>query len=423
MQVLTCPGEVIDAEKRALAIVGKYPYNMHTKVSSFGVSILGCSAPRSIEVTAYASKIRLMHALGPAFGRILDLLDGALWDWPLAGLRGRCPRFWDHDAFAIQMFDSLSDDWAPGWVSGLVRQVKGVVRESRVLPKPRIQKHVYNFALSAYIGDGIQRLLDRRFCQYFGCGALPPGLVWSEVFAMLGSHHLKFQLLRTVLGGWITSRRISGGFGAHRQCIFQCSDCDDSLQHYVCCPVLKKLCSECLHGFVAYEAPPQCWGLVGSAEGRIIQVHGLALSCLLYHSLRHLDFISFSRALKNFKHLVASDPIVCKVIANSSRWVYGVGDDGRSSGPGGDGTRIARDTGLARISEEQVADLIPEVVMQADSSVFPTLQASMSVSADVVEPAAVARLGPDSLNAQSGSEVSDSLNVQSGTEASDNVAG
>ena len=89
-----------------------------------------------------------------------------------------------------------------------------------------------------------------------------------------------FSILKTVLGAWITYRRVQA---EPRPCIF-CGREEDSLQHIINCEILWAYISEMFLPFLAFIDFPSA--LLGIYPISCYQILGTHYAFLVYHSLR-----------------------------------------------------------------------------------------------------------------------------------------
>ena len=141
--------------------------------------------------------------------------------------------------------------------------------------------------------------MSKRVRKYFDS---PPPENWAPIFFALPSYHLRAQILRTLLGAWITHRRIGQ---PARPCVFGCPDCNDELQHYVDCSPLLLAVSRFFHGFLAYMTPAALLCL--NSPPSPPQLAGVAIACLAYHTLRHHDKVPMEMLHSTIRALISSD--------------------------------------------------------------------------------------------------------------------
>ena len=88
----------------------------------------------------------------------------------------------------------------------------------------------------------------------------------------------RFKIVKTLLNGWTTSRRLHESFCM--PCLFGCRDCQDSFGHYVRCIRLRQLVS-----FLCNESitsPIQIWSILDPSPEKLKR-----LACVFtgYHAL------------------------------------------------------------------------------------------------------------------------------------------
>ena len=102
---------------------------------------------------------------------------------------------------------------------------------------------------------------------------------------------IRVALLKTLLGGWITARRIQAN---PRHCIFCKSSGDDSLQHYSTCDAVWRAVATAFRPFRAAFDPLELFGLFLAFP---YQIYGIYLDFHAYHALRHHSAVDFSLLL------------------------------------------------------------------------------------------------------------------------------
>ena len=122
--------------------------------------------------------------------------------------------------------------------------------------------------------------IKKRCLKYFS--ADPNSIDFLQVFSIanaLGTQ-VSFSMLKTVLGAWITHRRVQA---EPRPCIF-CGRGEDSLQHIINCEILWAYISDLFLPFLAFIDFP--FALLGAYPISCYQILGTHYAFLVYHSLR-----------------------------------------------------------------------------------------------------------------------------------------
>eukprot|EP00973_Karenia_brevis_P092448 12412481-Karenia_brevis.AAC.1 len=116
-------------------------------------------------------------------------------------------------------------------------------------------------------------------------------------------HHYAFVILKTVTGGWITTRRIQHSV---KTCIFCGSDSGDCMQHMFECDTLWHAIGSSFVPFVPHFLHPD---LLGLAPLSPYQIYGIAIAYQVYHSCRHDGLLSFPSLISHIKAEMRGDPV------------------------------------------------------------------------------------------------------------------
>eukprot|EP00973_Karenia_brevis_P046859 6502113-Karenia_brevis.AAC.1 len=131
------------------------------------------------------------------------------------------------------------------------------------------------------------------------------------------SQNIKWQLLKTFLGGWATNKR----FGhEYRCCVFGCGSGGDDLEHYLECNILWPVVSKCIHGFLAHFD----WiALSGLSPESGVQLIGVACACLLYHDVKDVGVgVGTGMLVSRLKNIITSDPCIFKASTSNTKNVF-----------------------------------------------------------------------------------------------------
>ena len=167
----------------------------------------------------------------------------------------------------------------------------------------KVQREVYHGLRSHLYPSTLQDTLIWRCCKYFPSDCDYSQIDFSASFQIackLGSQ-VAFSLLKTLLGAWITHRRVQLN---PRLCIF-CQRESDSLQHLIDCTVLWRSISDSLPPFLPFIDDPLA--LLGVSPPN--QILGCHYAFLTYHTLRRHDFVSQDDINQCIKSLIASTSV------------------------------------------------------------------------------------------------------------------
>eukprot|EP00973_Karenia_brevis_P065644 9125141-Karenia_brevis.AAC.1 len=129
---------------------------------------------------------------------------------------------------------------------------------------------------------------------------------------MMGNQ-ISVALMKTLLGAWITSRRVQASV---RHCIFCSSPSGDCLQHYCCCDKLWHAIHCAFPPFVAAFDPLLLFGL---SPPDPYQIYGIFLAYHTYHTLRSNDHNSLQACISTAKAYMRG----CKVNTHLIKAFFG----------------------------------------------------------------------------------------------------
>ena len=128
----------------------------------------------------------------------------------------------------------------------------------------RVRKHVYNILSQHLLNLSLRPTFMRRCNKYLATDIFPGSAFSSvdyfQVFHLANQmgNQTRIAYLKTLLGGWVTFRRVQS---ALRPCIFCMHTDADSLQHYAVCDTLWHAKHSALPPFTAAFDPYALFGL------------------------------------------------------------------------------------------------------------------------------------------------------------------
>ena len=176
-----------------------------------------------------------------------------------------------------------------------------------------VQKYVYHTLAQRFNHTDMLTTLVKRTTKYLSedsDGRSFDEIDFHQVFFLANQlgHQVTVAVLKTLLGAWVTNRRVQS---CPRHCIFCAQNCSDALQHYAVCDKLWYAIHSVFPPFVAAFDP---FVLFGLSPPSVYQIYGIYLAYHTYHACRHLDYVeldflkctikSYTRGCHIFNHLV-----------------------------------------------------------------------------------------------------------------------
>ena len=216
------------------------PYNSLSHVESLAIGQIGIKTFRSLDIIFTATKARFFNAKFSFIQRLHKDLLNWIDDLPLACASRLSRTFWSDGPIVLNILNgssqcaldpSLSED------SDLI----GSAVSAAVAANAKVQRHVYRVLAENFSNCPLRPTLLRRCSEYLSSDLFPSSsfsqVDYFKIFHIsnLMGNQIRVAYLKTLLGSWITARRIQT---TSRYCIF-CRNCgEDSLQHYSTCDVL-----------------------------------------------------------------------------------------------------------------------------------------------------------------------------------------
>jgi len=175
---------------------------------------------RSASSLCFAAKVRYMHVhhevITPLYLQLLNACDCL----PLSSFGLLSPSFWDSPAICANIYQAskgqgFSDDDAE--LASLISKTIQEVSSHRA--KGKVQSAIYNLTRSRFHSCDLFKTLINRCNKYLSITLNSNEIDFLHVFSVanaLGSQ-VGYSLLKTILGAWITNRRIQS---TERPCIF-----------------------------------------------------------------------------------------------------------------------------------------------------------------------------------------------------------
>ena len=128
----------------------------------------------------------------------------------------------------------------------------------------QMQQICYDALVRSCFPDNLQITLEKRLNNAFSPFSVDCKNVvsLSQCFCTLKGCKVSvaIRVFKCWINGWATSRRYGNNEGKILPCLFGCTDCVDSLDHYLQCPHLFALWSFLIEG--SPEDPLIRWGLI-----------------------------------------------------------------------------------------------------------------------------------------------------------------
>ena len=175
---------------------------------------------RSASSLCFASKVRYMHAHQDIITPLYHQLLGSCDNLPLSSFPLLSRPFWDSSAICSNIFraskgQGFSDDDAD--LAVLINKTVQEVSSNRA--KGKVQSAIYNLIRSRFHSCDLFKTIINRCNKYLSITLNSNEIDFLQVFSVanaLGSQ-VGYSLLKTVIGAWITNRRIQSN---ERPCIF-----------------------------------------------------------------------------------------------------------------------------------------------------------------------------------------------------------
>ena len=176
-----------------------------------------------------SSLIRYIHKhtslIHPLYIQLLDSCN----DLPLSSLPSLARSFWDSPAIVSNLVNTSKGQGLNDKDEIELAELISSVTDAIEAENGKIQKGVYFLLRDRLHQADLYTTIAKRCTKYFVANDDYIAVDWAAIFAVavnLGSQ-VAFSYLKTILGAWVTSRRIQH---PSRKCIF-CHSEEDSLQH------------------------------------------------------------------------------------------------------------------------------------------------------------------------------------------------
>ena len=289
-------------ERAAMHAVFHLATNSLDHASFFWLHLAGGPKVQSATVAARAAMCRTAYNsqnIWREWKRQLEVI--AIESLSLAdlGCGRRWPHWWDSTPIALNLSHAQSSfpgepRWSVG-ASAAHNELTGTAlpqQSSSLTKKPKIQATFYKQLLPHRFPDKFEKFCSDRLAALLQLDLAPTSAFdLGESFKVLKSirKHEAFQVIKTGINSWATSRRFDHD-EVTLPCIFGCSDgCEDDLAHYLKCTFFWSL----IESKISFDIPSTCLERVGVRNPSKRNFHLLAATFQAYHGtkkwLRDLD--------------------------------------------------------------------------------------------------------------------------------------
>jgi len=153
--------------------------------------------------------------------------------------------------------------------------------------KDKIQTQIQKIFRDRFCADKLPSLIGQKIAVTFGKCFWRQVVLdhnwFDRIFGILQESgiHVRFCWLRTIAGGWTTTKRM--GEIHTLPCLFGCKDSVDELSHYMSCPILWNICNESYPGESSFVLEER----ISLRDPSIIKLGRLALACDIHHSMKN----------------------------------------------------------------------------------------------------------------------------------------
>ena len=276
------------------------PYNSLSHVESLSLGQIGIKSMRSLDITFTSTKARFLNANSSLIHLLHRDLLNSIDDLPLASASSLSRAFWSDEPIILNISNGSTSCALDHSLSEDVALITSAV-SAAVAANSKVQRNVYQVLAENFLKTPLRPTLLRRCAKYLSTDLFPSSsfaqVDFFQIFHisnLMGSQ-VSVALLKTILGGWITARRVQT---TARHCIFCKYSGEDSLQHYSTCDVLWHAIATAFRPFTASFDP---LALLGLCPPSPYQIYGVYVAYHAYHSLRHRDAIDFSLLLNTIR--------------------------------------------------------------------------------------------------------------------------